>query len=166
MKLVSAIEAAAFQISRAMALISAVALSVMMLLTVIDVSGRYLFNIPLNGAWEMIGLSLVCAGTWALAKCQQEKGHVNVTVLLHRFSPRIEASILGFGYLLGLFAFSIIAWGAFTRAYRYFSETGHYTDMLHIPYFPFMLMMAIGIGILALSLLVDLLHAIEKVVRK
>jgi len=165
-KLFSAIETVAFQVSKIMALIAAGFLSFMMLLTVVDVSGRYFFNIPLNGAWEMIGLSLVCAGTWALAHCQREKGHVNVTVLLHRFSPRIEAAVLGIGYLLGLVVFSIISWGALTRAHKYYLEKGYYTDMLHIPYFPFLLIMAIGIGMLALLLLVDLIQAVGKVVRK
>jgi TRAP-type C4-dicarboxylate transport system permease small subunit len=165
-KLFSVIEAAAFQLSKIMALIAAAFLSLMMLLTVVDVSGRYFFNIPLNGAWEMIGLSLVCVGTWALANCQKEKGHVNVTVLLHRFSPRMEAAVLGVGYLLGLVTFSIISWGALTRALRYSLEKGYYTDMLHIPYFPFLLIMAIGIGMLALLLLFDLIQAIGKVVRE
>lgn len=164
-KLFSVIEAAATRISRVMALVAAVSLCTMMLLTVVDVAGRFFFNIPLNGAWEMIGLSLVCAGTWALANCQKENGHVNVTVLLHRFSPRIEAAVLGIGYLLGLVALSIISWGAFTRAHRYYLEEGHYTDMLHIPYSPFLLIMAIGIGMFALLLLVDLIHAIGRIVR-
>lgn len=165
-KLFSVIEAVAFRVSKIMALIAAGFLSLMMLLTVIDVFGRYFFNSPLNGAWEMIGLSLVCAGTWALAYCQSEKGHVNVTVLLYRFSPRMEAVVLCVGYLLGLVVFSIISWGALTRAHKYYLEKGHYTDILHIPYFPFLLIMAIGIGMLALLLLLDLIHAIGKVVRK
>jgi len=164
-KLFSVIEAAAFRISRVMALIAAASLCTMMLLTVVDVTGRYFFNIPLNGAWEMIGLSLVCAGTWALANCQREKGHVNVTVLLHRLSPRIEAAVLSVGYLIGLVAFSIISWGAFTRAHRYYLEEGHYTDMLHIPYSPFLLIMAVGIAMLALLLLIDLIQAIGRIVR-
>lgn len=164
-KLFSVIEAVAFRISKVMALVAAASLCIMMLLTVVDVAGRYFFNIPLNGGWEMIGLSLVCAGTWALANCQRERGHVNITVLLYRFSPRVEAAVLSVGYLIGLVAFSVISWGALTRAHRYYLEEGYYTDILHIPYYPFLLILAIGIGMLALLLLIDLIQNIGRIVR-
>ena len=111
----------------------------------------------------MIGLLLVCAGTWGLAYCQMEKGHINVTVLLDRFPLRVQAIVHSVAYLVGLVGFSLICWRTLLLTKRYISEKGHITDTLHIPYYPFTLMMAIGAGMLALILFVDLVRSVREV---
>jgi hypothetical protein len=49
---------------------------------------------------------------------------------------------------------------------KYLSTKGYVTDTLHIPLYPFTLIMAIGSGMLALMLLMDLVRSITEVVRK
>ena len=166
LKMASRAEGLVSFISKGMAIIAAIGLGAMMLLTVADVSGRYFFNHPINGAWEMIGLLLVCAGTWGLAYCQMEKGHISVTVLLERFPPRVQAIALSVAYLIGLAGFSLICWRTLLLTNRYISQKGHITDTLHIPYYPFTLMMAIGAGMLALILLVDLVRSVTEAARR
>ena len=46
-------------VSKYMAIVAAVVLGVMMLLTTADVTGRYFFNAPINGTWEIVGLLLI-----------------------------------------------------------------------------------------------------------
>ena len=149
-----------------MAVIAAFVLGIMMLLTVADVSGRYFFNSPINGAWEMIGLLLVCGGTWGLAYCQMEKAHISVNVLLLLFPSRLQALVRSLAYLLGLAGFTLICWRALLLTTKYMTERGHITDTLRIPYYPFTIMMAIGTGVLALILLIDLVNSLAEVVRK
>ena len=149
-----------YALSRKMAVIAALCLAVMMLLTVTDVAGRYFFKTPINGAWELISLLLVCAGTWGLAYCQAENAHISVNILLQKFSPRLRTVILSLAYLIGLTAFSGLTWRGIQLAYKFFNESGHTTDMLHIPIFPFVLVMAFGTGVMALVLLIDLIQTI------
>ena len=166
LKLASGAETLVSLASKVMAIIAAFVLLAMTLLTFADVSGRYFFNNPIDGAWEIIGLLLVCGGTWGLAYCQMEKGHISVTVLLDLFSPRVQAIIRSVAYLIGLTGFSLICWRALLLTNRYLSVHGYVTDTLHIPLYPFMLMMAIGAGMLALILFIDLLRSIAEVARK
>lgn len=147
-----------YALSRKMAMAAALCLAVMMLLTVTDVAGRYFFKRPVSGAWELISLLLVCAGTWGLAYCQAEKGHINVNILLHAFSPKLQALILSLAYLTGLTAFSGLTWRGVQLAYKFYIEPGHTTDILQIPIFPFVLVMAFGTGVMALVLLIDLIQ--------
>ena len=162
----SNLEATVMQISKIMAIIAAIVLGAMMLLTVADVAGRYFFNYPINGAWEMIGFLLVCAGTWGLAFCQKQKAHIRVTVLSDLFPLRGRAIIDSIAHLFGVVAFTVICWRSVLLTAKYAVEKGHITDTLKIPYYPFTIIMAIGTGLLALMLLIHLIHSLVEIARK
>lgn len=160
-------ESGLYSVSRVAAVIAAIVLALMMLLTVVDVVGRYFFNSPIKGTWEMVGLLLICAGTWGLGYCQMQKGHISISIILQRFSPRGQAILQGITYLIGLAAFSLICWRVFLMAKRYFLVAkGNVTDTLGIPVAPFMLMLSIGAGIMALILIIDLVRTFAEVARK
>ena len=167
MKLASRIETGLHRVSKVTAIIAAIVLAAMMLLTVADVTGRYFFLSPIKGTWEIIGLLLVCAGTWGLGYCQVQKGHISITVLLQRFSRRVQAIIRSVTYLIGLVGFSLLCWRMFLMTIRYLTTMKEYvTETLEIPYPPFMFMLSIGAGIMALILIVDLVRSLAEVVRK
>jgi TRAP-type C4-dicarboxylate transport system permease small subunit len=160
-------EAGLYSISRVAAIIAAFVLAAMMMLTVADVCGRYFFDRPIKGTWELIGLFLVCAGTWGLGYCQMQKAHISINIILQRFSRRGQAMMLSFTYLVGLAAFSLLCWRMFLLAVRYSTTMkGYVTDTLEIPYPPFMFALSIGAGIMVLILIVDLIHSLVSVVRK
>ena len=100
MRLVDRAETGLKVVSRFMAAIAAIVLGIMMMLTVADVTGRYFFNHPINGSWELIGFLLVCGGTWGLAYCQVTKAHIRVTVLHDIFPARPKAVITFVAYLI------------------------------------------------------------------
>lgn len=152
--------------AKVMAGVASFCLAAMMLLTVGDVAGRYFLKRPVTGAWEVIGLLLVCAGTWGFPYCQVEKAHISVNVLLQKFSARVQRVILSLAYLTGLVAFSALSCRAVQLSHKFFLEKGHTTDILRIPYFPFLLVMAAGTGVTALVLLLDLIQIIGKGIRK
>jgi TRAP-type C4-dicarboxylate transport system permease small subunit len=151
-------------VSKFMAAIAAIVLGIMMLITVIDVVGRYFFNRPINGSWELIGFLLVCAGTWGLAYCQVTKAHIQVTVLLDIFPEKVRNIITLIAYIMGLVAFSLIFRRSVLLTQKYMTETGHVSDTLEIPYYPFTILMAIGVGMLVVILLYEVIHSIGKVV--
>jgi TRAP-type C4-dicarboxylate transport system permease small subunit len=153
--------------SKVAAYIASFVLGAMTLLTTADVIGRYFFSKPIPGTWELVGLLLVFAGTWGWGYCQKEKMHVSVTVITDHF-PRMVKLIFGIvTYLLGLAAFSLMCWRMWVKTINYFSMGSRgLTQTLEIPFYPFMLALAISAGIMALILLIDLLHYLAEVVRK
>jgi TRAP-type transport system small permease protein len=153
--------------TKVMAVIAAIVLFFMMLLTVGDVIGRYFFNTPIKGTWEVVGLCLVFAATWGFAYCQLKQSHINVTVLLERFPPRVRAIFTAISLTFGLVGFSIICWRMILQAQKYFLMTrGNTTDTLNIPYYPFMLGLAVGAGVMALMLLYDIVRVISAEVKR
>ncbi len=154
-------------VSRVMAIIAACVLAIMVLLTAVDVGGRYFFNRPIPGSWELIGLLLVCAGTFGFAYCQINKRHIRVTFLFERLPLKLQAVSDILAYVIGLVAFSLICWQSaiMTKRYILLGPEGTSFD-LDILLWPFWLTLVIGTGMLAIILLLDLLHSIIKVVRR
>jgi TRAP-type C4-dicarboxylate transport system permease small subunit len=161
------IEAELARVSRYMVYIAAIALFGMMAVVVIDVVGRYAFHSPLMGAYELIGYLMAIAGPWAIAYSQVQKGHIRVDFLLKRFSRKGQAVITSISYIIGVAVFSVLCWRMISRAQYYFGlERGNTTDTMGIPIAPFVVMVAIGLGMLALVLLFDLIHTIAEVKQK
>lgn len=167
LELARRIEAVIYRINKAAALVASIVLAAMMLLTVADVIGRYFFSKPIRGTWELVGLLLVCAGTWGWGYCQMDKGHVSVTVIIDRLPRKIQAIIRSVTYLIGFVGFSLLCWRMCLRTIKFINlPSGGLTETLEIPYYPFMLVLVIGAGIMALILLIDLLHSLAKVMQK
>jgi TRAP-type C4-dicarboxylate transport system permease small subunit len=155
------------RVTRIMVYIAAVALFGMMAVVVIDVVGRYILGKPLMGAYELVGYLMAIAGPWAIAYSQIQKGHIRVDFLLKRFSRRGQAVITSISYLIGVAAFSLLCWRMIMRAQYYFAlKHGNTTDTMGIPIAPFIILVAIGLGMLALVLIVDLIQTIVEVKQK
>jgi len=165
-KIASRVESGVISTNKIMAYLAGVALIGMMLLTVADVIGRYLFSKPIRGTYELVGFLLVGAGSLGLGYCQVKKAHIRVDFLLQRFPEKVRAIITVFANFLGFLAFSLLCWRCILYAQYYISATGNATDTLGIPLFPFVVVLAVGTGMLALLLLFDLGHSIAKVKSK
>ncbi len=166
-KLIKGIETGAYTTSKIAAIVAEVALSIITLLTVADVIGRYFFSRPVTGTYEFVGLFLVCAGTWGWGFCQLRKGHISVSILTEHLNTRTQSILACFGYFLGLVGFSLLCWRVFLLAWSYiFIPRGGTTLTLGIPFSPFMFMLAIAAGIMALILLIDFIKSLTKVMKR
>jgi TRAP-type C4-dicarboxylate transport system permease small subunit len=166
-KLFKRIESGAHIATKVAAIVAEVALCAMVVLTVADVFGRYFFNSPITGTYELVGLLLVCAGTWGWAYCQLKKKHISISIVTEHLRGRAQAILACFGHLIGLVGFSLLCWRVFLLAWKYiFMARGGITLTLGIPFFPFMLMLAIAAGLIALILLIDLVKSLAKAVQR
>jgi TRAP-type transport system small permease protein len=150
---------------KVMAIIASCFLGGMMLLTLGDVIGRYFFNRPILGTWELVGMILVFAGTWGFAYAQVTKSHIRVDVLLNRFPRRIQAFVNIVAYLAGAVGFALITWQVFFMAKNYFVHD-YVTDTLGQPIFPYMLGLCIGAGLITIILLLDVIESCAEVIKK
>lgn len=95
--------------------------AVLMLLTVIDVSGRYFFNSPLTGAPEIIQASIVGITFLQIPYVQLIDQHLSVTVIYDKVPPKIRKGIDAVGYFLGSLVFGLIVfsgWNALLQGIR------------------------------------------------
>jgi len=153
-------------ISRVMAVIAAVVLGIMMILTVADVAGRNLFLKPVEGTYELVGIMLVIAGCLGLGYCQLNLGHIRITVLSDLFSARGQAIILLVAYIIGAVTCGLICWQGGLRAWDYIFKTlGGIIVTLRLPLWPFMMLLAVGFGWACIIFLIDIYLTAREVFR-
>lgn len=89
---------------------SALAVAFLMLITVVDVVGRYLFNSPLTGGFEMTEMIMAFIIFSALPMVSLKGGHITVDMLDPILSPRLKKCQAFFTGLVCCGICSIMAW--------------------------------------------------------
>lgn len=115
----------------------------MMVVDVVDVVLRYVFNAPLSGTYELIQLGMVLVVYCGLAWCGLVGGHVAINFvgpLLDR--PRMRG-LNALVHCIGAVLFAVIAWRSGREALTYFAS-GETTNLLKAPMYPFMAVVAAG----------------------
>ena len=127
----------------------------MMFLTTCDVIGRFFFKMPIPGTYELSEFILVPLVFLGLAYVQQIGGHVRVTLLVSRLSPRLQGALATFGALVSLTIAFLITWQGWL-GWRYQFNIGTVTDILKIPVYPFWLLVFVVGLLLSLEVLIEL----------
>ena len=139
--------------SRALGVVSCLMLFVMMVLTFVDVSGRYLFASPLPAAYEIISFIMPGIIFCALPFVSLRGGHVTID-LLDALIPKAWQRWQGL--LVNLFAaaaMALIAWRLGVRAHDHF-RFNEVTDELFLKLWPFSTVMSVLSVVATVALLV------------
>jgi TRAP-type C4-dicarboxylate transport system permease small subunit len=94
----------------ALALLGGLVLLVLASITVVSVTGRYLFSAPIRGDIEVVGLLTGIAVSLFLPYCQLRKGNVIVDVFTDGAPPRVRAALDAIGSLAIAAAGAVLAW--------------------------------------------------------
>lgn len=104
--------------------------------TCIDVAGRYFFDAPLSGAFEVTEIMLAALVFSALPLTTERREHVEVDLLRMLLGPAANRLL---GFFAGLFSLALLttfAWRLFSHAMGA-AEDGAVTNALSIPLAPF-----------------------------
>ncbi len=136
--------------------------AVMVVITVIDVIGSKTFHWPLPGGFEITTLLAVVMITFALPYTQSKKGHIEVELLVERFSLKVQALIAAFIGLISVALFALTTWQMFRKASSLLSDENT-TAVLYIPIFPFAFAADLCLFIVFLLLLLEFIKIVKKV---
>jgi len=145
-------------------LFSRIGILVMMFLTfitVIDISGRYLFNKPLPGTIELTELALVVIVYLTLGYTEHFGEHIVIDTVYKampkgvRYVLFIIASIISFASIL------LMSWQLYVYAGRMLSG-GYKTGVLGIPYYPVVIIASIGSLSFGLAIISNMVKFIKK----
>lgn len=136
-------------ISRFLGYVAAVMLGCMMMLTVVDVFMRYVFNSPITGATEISELMMVIVVFPALAWIALERSHITVDLLLSKWSREVRFIVEIITLLFALGTFGIITWQSFLES----AEVKDATSLLEVPESPFHWVMTLGFAMLCLAII-------------
>jgi TRAP-type C4-dicarboxylate transport system permease small subunit len=142
-------------------MVSSAALVLMMLLSCADIFGRYIFNHPITGTYDIVGLSGAVLTAFAMPYTMLKKGHVAVEILIQSLSRGPRLVIETFTHLLGISLFLVLVWQALLLS-RDMKAAGEVTPTLLLPFYPIVDCMALCFFCLCLAILVNLSHVWTK----
>ncbi|MCP4718069.1 MAG: TRAP transporter small permease [Desulfobacteraceae bacterium] len=141
-------------------IIGALALTSMMLLTVVDVIGRF-FKHPIFGSVELVGFLATIVVATALPYTHKVDGHVGVEILVRLLSKKTQIFIDIFTRSLSLVLFSLITWQMFLYA-NDIHETGEVSMNLEFPIYYIVYLLAFGMLIFSVTILETILGNIKQ----
>ncbi len=140
--------------------LGALALIVMMLLTVADVIGRF-FKHPIFGSVELVGFLAVIVMAAALPYTYKMDGHVGVEILVRLLPKKTQLWIAVFTQSLSVGLFSIIAWQMFLYAGD-IHKTGEVSMNLEFPIYYIVYLLAAGLLIFSVTILERIIDTIKQ----
>ncbi len=137
--------------------IAGVILALLMAVTVVDVVGRYVFNAPLPGSWEITKVMMAALIFAALPAVSRFEQHITID-LLDGFTPggvvRARQILIN---LICAVALAILCWRLWIYAMQT-AEFGDVTEYLRLPRAPAIFYMSVFSGLGALVLFANALR--------
>lgn len=140
-------------LQKILGLIAATVLFTMMTLTAIDVIGRYFFNKPLAGGFEITEMGLALLIYCALPLVSARREHIVIDTLDVFMSEGVKTFLNRLSDLICFVCLAGVGYLLFKRAERVV-EYGDTTNVLQLPLAPVVYTMSVTIGIAALTHLI------------
>ena len=135
-----------------LALVGVFCLFLMMLLVSADVIARYVAK-PIPGTLEITEFLMAFLIFFSLAYTMAKGGHVRVTVLTGRFSPRWQAICEYLALVLGLLVMALVTWASFKYFWGAYQAGAIAMGLIDIPTWPFLATVPIGAAFFSLEVL-------------
>jgi TRAP-type C4-dicarboxylate transport system permease small subunit len=136
----------------------------LMFLIVADVSGRMLFNSPVDGTIEIASLTLPAIVFLTIAYLQGLKEHVTIDLFTTQMPQTVQLSmdLLAIGIALAVMA--IVTWQTGAFAWASVAEQEYSMGIVEVPIWPARVVVAFGSAMLSVRLLLDLADSCTRLV--
>jgi TRAP-type C4-dicarboxylate transport system permease small subunit len=131
----------------------------MMVLGTFDVMGRYLFNKPILGTYEIFEILLPAIVLLGLGYTQGNNSHVRVELFISHLSARKQTILNFVTNGLALFISALILWRGWVLATAYW-HMGRTIPTIEVPMFLPQLLVPLGAFILILVLIIQMVEYI------
>jgi len=128
----------------------------LMVLTTLDAGGRYLFNRPITGAYEISTDYLMVAGVFlALCYGYREGAYIRVTFLADRLTRGAKVYVNYFVQAVSLVYGVLLIIATLQQAFRVLSDHTTLSSVDYIPLGPAYFIVPAGIFLMSLAMLLD-----------
>lgn len=144
--------------------IAEVAMFAMMLLTLLDVAGRYLLNYPVQGAVELTELLMVAVIFSGICLSSAARGHVTVDLIAMALNGRLRFAqrLLGDGVSLAIMGLlAAVSWSKAAEI----ADFGDRTAVLLMPIAPAAYFMAVMLSLTTLYHLAQFITTLRQGIR-
>jgi len=115
----------------------------LMLLVMVHVIGRYILGLPVPGSVELIEFLMVLIVFLGFAECAVQRGNVSVDLLVDQLPKQAQVLIDTFTCFFSIAIVSLITWQSAVQV-KMLWQSGHVSGVLHIPHWPFAIVMVLG----------------------
>lgn len=155
-RLVDRLDRLVHPVERFFAFVSALCIFGLMMIGVVQIVARRVFNAPIFGYIDMVELSISIFAFLAIAYCERLSGHVRMELFVGRMRGRLLWSAEIFGQLIALFVVGVLiyfGWDHAMRAYNF----GDSTIDAEYPWWPSKMLVALAFLLLWFRILVNLI---------
>lgn len=136
-------------------LLAAAAIFLLMVLGVVQIVGRTIFNAPVHGYIDLVELSMAGMAFLGAAYCQRLGAHIRMELLIGRFHGRTLWLLEIFGTLVGLGILGVLIWYGGQHFWRSYT-LGDTTIDAEFPVWPSKLLVPMAFSLWFLRLLIQL----------
>ncbi|HME44675.1 MAG TPA: TRAP transporter small permease [Syntrophorhabdales bacterium] len=137
--------------------VSAFSTLILMLLTTADAGGRYLFNRPITGAYEITTNYLMVAAIFlSLSYGYRQGSYIRVTLLAGRLRGKVKLVVNYFVQLFSLLYGFMLIYATYRQALRTFEMHTTLSSVDFIPLGPAYVIVPVGLFFMSLAMLLDL----------
>ena len=158
-KLANRLSKAIYPASRWSIIFGTVALFVLLVVVVVDVTLRSAISLPIPGNIEIIGTTLVIVFFAGYAYAEMKGQHIQVSAITSRFSERVQHIVTTNGYVLIFAVAGLIAWQYYAQAmFEKFCDV--VTRSLHMPTWPVLVVACALLALFAIAALISFLKSL------
>jgi TRAP-type transport system small permease protein len=145
--------------------VATVMLGIMMMVTVADVTLRYLFHAPIIGATEITEMMILSIAALGLAWAAINREQLKVDILVAKLSKQKQTLIDVCTFIPSAILCAILTWRTVLEAYA-LRDLHSSSSLLKIPTFPFYMILAWGCLTTCIVLVILIIHDISSLVKK
>ena len=145
--------------------ISMAVLAGVMLLVVVDVLLRRLFNSPILGAHDLKTLGFALVVFLPMGWCTLMDRHIDLTVIVNRLPKKARLYIEACMMLLTIGILGVTCWQIMKQGIRLQAMSGE-TPVLGIPYYPFVYLATLGMVMMTLMFCIKFLMSLCTIMEK
>jgi TRAP-type transport system small permease protein len=164
-RVTASLEKVTYKLNNVAHKISSIVLFLLMFLTTADVVGRYFFNKPITGTYELTGLALAVIIFFSLGMAQIKRDHIEIDFLTNKMPAKVQDGLYALSSFILFILVGLMCWQLFEFTKRIFLGNETSGD-LGLPLYIFVILTGVGALVFALTFLVDTLKSILKVVKK
>ena len=142
--------------ARSLGVISALALCIMMFGTSIDVVARQIFDHPIPGIFEGVGLLLAVIVFFSLGYAQIERSHIKMEIIVSRLPLKAQKVFDFLAYLVSAVFLTLLFWYSMQQAIRSISIREFEMGLINIPIYIFRPAIPIGSAVFLIVVLLQM----------
>ena len=137
--------------------LSLVSLFRIMILTTVDTVGRYLFHLPIRGAYEVTqDYLMVSVVFFGICHAYRGGGFIKIDLLVDRLPPQAKITLKYFSQAFCILLTVIFVWATINRCLRSIALVENIPQVWNIPLWPAYAVIPVGLFFTMLIMLLDI----------